>query len=214
MSNLPWFDILVVILLIVGLFRGRKRGMSVELLSVVQVGVVVVAGAYLYKPLGLKLNALADRTIPFIWCYILVYVGFTAIVYMIFSKLRTAIGEKLFGSDMFGRMEYYFGMVAGVLRYAFVILWFMSLIHVKAIDKQREAELAKIQKDNFGSISFPTWGQIQQDILEDSVTGKQVAQHAPHLLMEALKGDEGGKEVEDARGRKQKALDDLMGGKK
>ena len=48
-----WFDLCVLALLIVGIVVGRKRGMSVELLSVLQwLVIVVVADVTFTKPRG------------------------------------------------------------------------------------------------------------------------------------------------------------------
>ena len=47
-----WFDLLVLALVAYGIFRGRKRGMSEELLDVFQWLLIVVLGAMLYAPLG------------------------------------------------------------------------------------------------------------------------------------------------------------------
>ena len=55
--NLPfnWFDVLLVIVLFVGLQRGRKRGMSEELMSLFKWLAIILGCAFLYQPIGDKI---------------------------------------------------------------------------------------------------------------------------------------------------------------
>src|SRR5687767_13596795 len=97
--TLSWFDLAVVVLLIVGLLRGRKRGMSEELLVVLQWLIIVVGGAYLYEPVGRRLSGAANLSL--LTGYVIVYVGFAIFVKIIITMVRRAVGEKLVGSDVF-----------------------------------------------------------------------------------------------------------------
>ena len=47
-----WFDLVVFVFLVIGVFRGRKRGMSEELLSIFQWLSIVLASANFYRPVG------------------------------------------------------------------------------------------------------------------------------------------------------------------
>src|SRR2546422_4577368 len=44
-SGINWFDLFVLVMLVVGIFVGRKRGMSLELLSVLQWLMIVFVAA-------------------------------------------------------------------------------------------------------------------------------------------------------------------------
>ena len=57
-SPINWFDMVVVITLLLGINRGRKHGMSEEMMIAMQWIAIVVGGAFLYKPLG---DTLSDR---------------------------------------------------------------------------------------------------------------------------------------------------------
>src|SRR2546422_11019099 len=50
--TISWFDFFIFIVLLLGLLRGRKRGMSEELLDLVQCLAMVALGAILYRPIG------------------------------------------------------------------------------------------------------------------------------------------------------------------
>ena len=58
--TMTWFDLLLAGLLIFGFLRGRKRGMSEELLDVFQWLTIIVVAAMLYEPVG-KLNRPVSR---------------------------------------------------------------------------------------------------------------------------------------------------------
>src|SRR5439155_838084 len=55
-----WFDVLVITVLLVGVSRGRKRGMSEELLDVIKWALVVFIAANIYEPAG---QVLAQSTV-------------------------------------------------------------------------------------------------------------------------------------------------------
>ena len=77
-----WVDLLAVGLLVVGIIRGRTRGMSEELLDLVKWLITVVAAGNLYQPLG---QFLAEST-PFslLSCYVAVYCGLIIVIKLIF----------------------------------------------------------------------------------------------------------------------------------
>ncbi len=192
-----YIDGIIVILLIVGIFRGRKRGMSEELLTFVQWLIIVFGGARIYEPLG---RMLSDRA-PFslVTSYVMVYLTFAILILVLFSQIKRAIGEKLVGSNFFGSSEYYLGMMAAMVRFACVILMLMALLNARIITDKERAETARVQFKNFEGISFPTYGSIQQSVLYESFIGKQVKAHLDFVLIRstvakdvALRRNDGG----------------------
>lgn len=183
MKNLPfnYIDILVVILLAVGIFRGRKRGMSEELLTFIQWIVIVFGGAQIYEPLGKMLSQVAPFSL--MTCYIAVYVSFAILIKLFFSQIKRAVGEKLVGSNFFGDSEYYLGMLAGMLRFACVVLMTMAIINARLITDYERAQTARMQSKNFEGISFPTFGSIQQAVLYESISGKFVKDYLNFTLI-------------------------------
>ncbi|TAK95026.1 MAG: hypothetical protein EPO07_15815, partial [Verrucomicrobia bacterium] len=47
-----WFDVVFVVMLLTGVSRGRKRGLSEELITMIQWVLLVVISAYAYKPIA------------------------------------------------------------------------------------------------------------------------------------------------------------------
>src|ERR1043166_2869742 len=111
-----WVDFLVMLVLVLGGVRGRRRGMSGELLDVVKWLLILVVGAIAYEPLG---QLFAQYTyVSHLYSYLIVYALIIAAFVMVFSHLRPRLGDKLVTSDFFGSAEYYLGMIAGLVRYS------------------------------------------------------------------------------------------------
>jgi uncharacterized membrane protein required for colicin V production len=209
--TLVWFDVMVIILLGVGFYMGKKRGMSQELLDVLQWLLIVVVAALYYAPLSHMLAPAAG--LGPLAANLISYIGIAIIIKIAFVLLKNAVGEKLVGSDIFGRMEYYFGMLAGMLRVFCMIIVAISLLNAEIVDfKKIEADKA-LQIKELGSTFFPTWLEIRRDILHKSIVGTQVRKHLADQLIAPVAGGPGGPvDREGGPGRRrEKELDNLMG---
>jgi hypothetical protein len=61
---------------------------------------------------------------------------------------------------------------------------FMAFLNGKYISEVELKRVAKVQKDNFGDISFPTFGSLQQDVFKKSLVGSLTKQHlSNHLIV-------------------------------
>jgi len=210
-----WFDLLTVALLLVGFFRGRKRGMSEELLPVLQWLMIVVLGAHFYQPVGKLLSQASGMGL--LMCYLTVYLGNALLIKVLFVIFRRFVGEKLVGSDLFGRMEYYFGIVAGGLRYMCMLLAFLAVLNARLYTDAERKAIAKVQQDNFGSINFPTLDSIQTEVFKNSFTGRQVLHYLsdpsgfPMLIKPTPPEDTFTKQRERGIGkRRERDLNELM----
>lgn len=185
MKNLPltWVDLVILILLVIGVFRGRKRGMSEELLTFVQWLVIVFVGCRVYEFAGKLLSEHAPLSL--LTCYLIIYLAFAIFIKLIFSQIHHIVGEKLVGSNFFGDSEYYLGMFAGMIRFACVILMLMALLNARLITDKERADTARMQTKNFEGISFPTFGSIQQAVLFESFTGQQVKEYLSFMLIKS-----------------------------
>ena len=185
MKDLPfnWVDGLILVLLVIGIFRGRKRGMSEELLTFTQWLVIVFVGCHVYEYAGKLLSEHAPLSL--LTCYLAIYLAFAVAMKILFSQIQHIVGEKLVGSNFFGDSEYYLGMFAGMIRFACVILMLMALINSRLITDKERAATARMQSKNFEGISFPTFGSIQQSVLFESFAGKQVKAHLGFVLIQS-----------------------------
>ncbi|HEX5220633.1 MAG TPA: CvpA family protein [Verrucomicrobiae bacterium] len=183
MNNLPvnWFDFLVVIVLLIGYTRGRKHGMSKELLKVMKWLTVVLVGAIGYEPLGLWLESTVGlgRLTSFViaYCFIGVF------VLLLFILLSENLGNKLAGSDAFGKGEFYLAMPAGMLRFACILVVLLALLNARLYSAAEVKAMQKFQDDNYGSQFFPTLSSVQSGVFEESFLGPQIRKYGEFLLI-------------------------------
>jgi uncharacterized membrane protein required for colicin V production len=183
LNKLPvnWFDFVLVIVLIAGIQRGRKRGMSEELLSVLKWVTIVVVCALAYQQFG---KFLADATVfSLLASYLMAYLALALIVAVLFVAIKRSLGGKLLGSEIFGQTEYYLGMLAGALRFACIVIFVLALLNARLYtDEEVRAETA-YQKDVYGSEFFPGLHTAQAAVFERSFFGPMIQKNFGFLLI-------------------------------
>jgi len=182
-GNMPfnWFDVAVVLMLAVGYSRGKKHGMSQESMAVLKWVSLVIVAAIAYEPLGLWV---ADTLkIGKLFAFIIAYSVIALAVVLVFVFLNRTVGEKLKGSDAFGKGEFYLAMPAGMLRFACIVFVFLALLNARYYTTAEIKAMTKYQDDNYGSNFFPTLSSVQDDVFMRSFVGKQVKQHMSFLLI-------------------------------
>ena len=185
-----WIDLVIVGILVAGVMRGRKRGMSEELLDLVKWMLIVVGAAFAYEPLGSYLSGATpfSRLSSYLAMYALVALAFI----LLFGFLRHNLGGKLIGSDVFGSAEYYLGMCAGAVRYACILLVSMALLNAHYYSPGEIRAAAKYQDDNFGSDFFPSGCSLQNNVFNQSLIGRLTKSHLGMLLIRPTSPEEKG----------------------
>jgi uncharacterized membrane protein required for colicin V production len=179
--NLSVFDLFFLVFLAIGILRGRKRGISEELLDLIQWIGVVVGAALAYPGIGGALITYAK--FPTLLANLLGYIIAAATIVFLFKNLKRGIGEKLVQGDVFGRFEFYLGMVAGFVRFLCIAIFLLALLHAKYSTPQERERIAKLQRDNFGSISFPTFDEMQYSVFYKSASGNLIRTNFSLLLI-------------------------------
>ncbi len=184
-SPVNWFDFVAVIVLLLGVSRGRKNGMSVELMVMIQWVLIVAACAALYKPLG---DMLAQSSpMSHLFCYITVYIITAIFVKGFFSLIKKSAGGKLVGSSIFGRGEFYLGMGAGAVRFACILICAMALLNARLYSRYELDAAKAYQVEVYGSNFFPEFSAIQQQVFKESLIGSLVKKNAEFLLIAPTK---------------------------
>jgi uncharacterized membrane protein required for colicin V production len=179
--QINWFDFVLLIMILLGANKGRKHGMSVEMMVSLQWVAIVLLGACFYRPIGDMVAQSSAFT--HLFCYIAVYIGIALVVKMVFTLIKKGAGGKLVGSSIFGRGEFYLGMVAGGIRFACIVLAAMALLNARAYNSQEIATDLKYQKDMYGSDFWPHIYTTQAAVFRESLVGKAVKDHAEFLLI-------------------------------
>jgi len=175
------FDLVVAATLLVGLLRGRKHGMSEELMGLLKWLAVVAGCAFVYEPAGQWFA----QTSPFslLASFLMVYIAAALVILGFFALFKHRIGGKLLGSDIFGRAEYYLGMCSGVVRFSCMLLAFLALLNARYFSPMEVRAMEKFQDDLYGSNYFPTWHTAQEVVFEKSISGPWIREHLNFLLI-------------------------------
>jgi uncharacterized membrane protein required for colicin V production len=185
-TKFGYFDGVVIVWLIIGIFRGRKRGMTQELFPAMQwVGIVILAGLF-YLPLSTIIFQNTNGVFHHLWSNITAYLLIAFGVHLIYLWVKQVFGERLTGSDSFGGAEYYLGMAAGLVRFACMVIFLCALMHSRIYTQAELAENERIQKKNFEDIRFPTYGTIQHAVFTESVTGQWIERNLYRVLIASV----------------------------
>jgi uncharacterized membrane protein required for colicin V production len=192
-----WFDVALVLVIAFGFWRGRKRGMSKEVLPTSMWLVAVIGAGFSYHWLGDQLagtgyvrkvfgNSVGERTASYVICYL----GICVVALIIHSLLKKVFKEKVSGSNAFGSGEYYLGMIAGMVRYACITIFFLALLNAPVYT------LAQIQADeiyrnrwyggglkDYNGDFIPTIPEVQTSIFKKSATGPFIHNGLSSLLI-------------------------------
>jgi uncharacterized membrane protein required for colicin V production len=179
------FDFVLLATLIAGLLRGRKHGMSEELMLSVKWLLIVLVCAFTYEPIGSWLTSISP--ISLLSCYLIAYICMALIILGIFALIKHSVGGKLVGSDIFGRAEYYLGMGGGLVRFACVILAALALLNARYFSPTEVRARADFQNEVYGSNYFPGLDVAQISVFETSLTGPWIKEHLGFLLIKPTK---------------------------
>src|SRR6185436_16057337 len=158
-----------------------KRGMSEELLDIVKWTLIVGVAGLLYEPGGPWLARISVFSLLF--SYIAVYGAVALVIFSLFVFVKNKLGEKLVGSDVFGRAEYYLGMVAVAYRYLCVLLVAMAFLNARHYDSAEIAAKDQYQDRNFGTKLIPTVPDLQKEVFDRSLSGRVIQDYLNIVLI-------------------------------
>ena len=201
------FDVLLILVIGLGFWRGKVRGISEELLGFLQWLVIVVAAGFLY---GLVGDLLVQAKLPRLWANMGGYVLVIIAVSILFGFIKKSVGNKLIDSDFFGGWEYRLGGAAGVIRYLCMWIAILSLLSARYFDAASVAAERKAQEKEVGLVLIPTWGMAQRMALYDSITGPYIREYLAHQLMTPVGLTHNAPNPNSIGKQQQRVLDDVM----
>jgi uncharacterized membrane protein required for colicin V production len=181
------FDCLLVAVLVAGLVRGRKHGISQEVFRLVKWLVLLFGCALIYQPFGALICA--SGFFDALTSYLFAYLGAALFIFLAFSMLERRMARKLSGTDAFGRGEYYLGMGSGLLRYTCMVLVFLAVLNAREFRASELKAIEKSQVDSYGSTIFPTLRGLQVAVFEQSLTGPCIKNYLSFLLIAPTQTD-------------------------
>ena len=189
LDNLPvnWFDAVVVGMLIIGLFRGRKLGMSKEALPLLKwVSLVVVCGLWYQTAAQLLVKTAAlSRLASCIFGYLLL----AFVIVLLFMALRRLVVYRVAENNLFGSAEYYLGMLSGMIRFACMLLAVLALLnapfYTTADIIKHDAYVKRWYGGGLYSGNyFPSLQTVQAQVFTKSFTGPYIKDYLGPLLIE------------------------------
>ena len=103
------------------------------------------------------------------------------------AVFKKATGGKLIGSSVFGRAEYYLGMVAGAVRFLCMLVAALAILNAPYYSKAQVAAATAYQNDLYGADLFPGLSDVQQQVFKESLVGSLVQERASFLLITPTK---------------------------
>ena len=181
-----YFDVAVGVALLLGLLRGRKNGMSQELLPMLRWLALVGLAGYFHPQVSQFLRDNVSNSIGALWGNRIGYFSIALAVLLVFAAFDKMFGEKLSGSDAFGKGEFYWGMFAGVVRMACIVVALLALMNSHVVN-QAELNAAEAErKKNPDDVHFPSYGMIQHAIFFHSLTGRNVRVYLSPILIASV----------------------------
>jgi hypothetical protein len=185
-----WFDVMLILIMAFGLWRGRKRGMSKEFVSVFEVLLMVIACGFGYEWVSPYLIqsglihsvffSFDQRTAACVSSYVLIGV----LVVFAFSFIKRYLKPKLEGSNAFGGSEYYLGMFCGMIRYGCAVVIVLALLNAP-VYTESEIQAKKAYNNrwygggmkDFKGDFFPSLDEVQVSVFKESLCGPFMKKH-------------------------------------
>jgi hypothetical protein len=203
-STLPFngFDIAIVALLIFAFWRGRRRGMTKELLPTLQwLTILLVAGfGHIFIGAWLEQQGYAKQVFAGSFkvhtaALVTGYLAITFVIFIVFTMLKRKFNPRLEGSNFFGGNEYYWGIVAGLVRYTCLILVALAVLNAPYYTAGDIAATKVYNNRWFGggmqgySGNFiPTVYEVQDYVFKQSFAGPYIKDNLSPLLIVTTPG--------------------------
>ncbi len=191
---LDWFDMVAVVVLGFGLFRGRRNGMAKELLPLLEWLVLVPVCGLGYALLaGVLAGFIPDK----LWSCLVAYLALALAVFIFFAILKQQFAEKLEKSNFFKGGEYYLGMLSGMVRYACMLLFVLALLNAPVFTPAQIAQMKAYDQTNLGGgvfagNYFPHLFEVQAAVFKDSFVGPRIKDDLGMLLINTGQPGAGG----------------------
>ena len=194
-----WFDVTLGAVLVVGYFRGRKNGMSREIVPMFMWLTVVLGAGFGHQFLGqwLVSSGLAGKIFGSLAKYVNIscYLLISMVFFTVFSMIAKHYREKMSGSNTFGSNEYYLGMGAGMIRYACILMFVLALLNAPyysaseiAADQAYKARWYGGGLNGFSGNFIPSIADVQTAVFKTSFTGPFIKNDVGFLLVHNASG--------------------------
>ena len=187
-----WFDAAVLLVLSLGLFFGRKHGMTKEVIRVFQwLALVIVCGLFYETAAQALINLTAWDTAT---SYVSGYLLLAFLVWVVFMGLKRYFVPRLTGSNVFGGAEYYLGMISGMVRTACMLFFALALLNAPVYTPAEIAAHQAYVKRWYGGGIYsgnyiPDLPTVQESVFKKSFVGPYIKDYLGTLLINSTPPD-------------------------
>lgn len=176
-----WFDVFIVVFLIVGAYRGRKRGMSQEIMPLLKWITLAAICGFFYAPIAAEIAQ--GTVVSMLSASFTAYLGLALVIACLFTAVNRSLGGKVVGSDAFGNAEYYLGIFSGVVRFACMLIFGLALLNARFYPPAEIAARNAYVQQNFDNDFFPALFQVQDKVFKESFSGPAIHKNLDFLLI-------------------------------
>lgn len=184
-----FFDLALVVVLGIGIFHGRKEGMSQGIIPLFRWLCIIFVCAVAYEPVGQFFNQ-STNLFSTLSCYVISYIGIALVIVTLFLAIKRALGGKLLGSDVFGGSEYYLGMGSGLVRYICIVIALLALLNARQFTTTEIKARERYVNDLYGKDYFPGLQALQSTVFEKSLTGPWIKENLSFFLIKPTLPDD------------------------
>jgi hypothetical protein len=117
------------------------------------------------------------------------YLLLAVVVVLVFSGIKKLMGYRMIENNLFGGAEYYLGMLAGMIRFACMLVAVLALLNAPYYTAQEIKQHDAYVKRWFGGGMytgdyFPSIHTIQEQVFTKSFTGPYIKDYLGTLLIE------------------------------
>lgn len=175
------FDILFTTLLLLGIATGAKAGFGDMVWALVRWPSMALAGAFASVELGPQVAEAAGTSAR--QGTILAYVGVAAVIGITTALLQKRFGNRVLAAIPPGRVDRFFGGVAGLVARASLILFLLALLH--PIDG-RNVDWNPAGSNSEGAVNelfLAVFGTLRRAAIDESWYGQMLEQNWSDLLL-------------------------------
>ena len=190
LDHLPfgWFDAVLLVMIVLGFFRGRRNGMTKEVLPMFHwLATVIVCGLGYEKAGQFFINIARLAVVP---AYLAGYLSLAFFVFLLFIYLKKILVPRLAGSSIFGGAEYYLGAASGVIRFACMTFFVLAMLNAPYYSAAEIAATSAYNARTFGGglqgysgNFFPSVQSVQEAVFKKSFTGPYIREYLGVMLI-------------------------------
>jgi len=126
LGTLNWYDLVVIVALLYGIWSGLRAGLTGEIIRVIGLVLMIVLAIEFYLPAGdwLQSQFHMDSEVS----YLLAFVGIAVVVHLIALAIRLATHKEMQKLKMAAMVENVGGSFAGVVRMTLIMTWVTVLL--------------------------------------------------------------------------------------